>query len=156
MTTNAAPMGHLSAAGKFANWSAGLSALGMHGPASMARGLASGQQIAAQKAMLQQRAGNLASPMHAQTTHESSGSADGINATRHDQAFGDLNSSVHQKGGYSLNPLRDAHPQEMGAAVNYYAAHRSEVEQADDPLKAAVLGAGADASDLAERLGYNN
>lgn len=150
-------MGHLDAAGKFANWSAGLSAAGLHAPAAMARGLASGQQIAAQKAMLQQRAGNLASPPSspAQIARESSGLADGINATRHDQAFGDLNRSVHQKGGYSLKPLSDAHPQEMGAVVNYYDAHRAEVEQADDPLKAAVLGAGADASSLAERLGYD-
>jgi len=143
-------MGHLSAAGKFANWSAGLSALGMHGPASMARGLASGQQIAAQKAMLQQRAGALASSSSssAQIARERSG------LENHHEVFGDLNAMALSKNGYSLTPLRDAHPREMGAAVNYYAYHRSEVEQADDPLKAAVLGAGADASDLAERLGY--
>ncbi|MDO9128885.1 MAG: hypothetical protein Q7U34_03375, partial [Anaerolineales bacterium] len=59
----ASAMGHLNAAQNFTNWSAGLGALGMHGPASMARGLASGQQIAAQKVMLQQRAGDLASPV---------------------------------------------------------------------------------------------
>jgi len=146
----ASAMGHLSAAGKFANWSAGLSALGMHGPASMARGLASGQQIAAQKAMLQQRAGDLASSSSssAQIARERSG------LENHHEVFGDLNAMALSKNGYSLTPLRDAHPREMGAAVNYYAYHRSEVEQADDPLKAAVLGAGADASDLAERLGY--
>ena len=147
-TGAASAMGHLGAAGKFANWSAGLSALGMHGPASMARGLASGQQIAAQKAMLQQRAGDLASSSPAQIAHDRSG------LENHHEVFGDLNAMALSKNGYSLTPLRDAHPREMGAAVNYYAYHRSEVEQADDPLKAAVLGAGADASDLAERLGY--
>jgi hypothetical protein len=143
-------MGHLNAAQNLTNWSAGLSALGMHGPASMARGLASGQQIAAQKAMLQQRAGDLASSSSssAQIARERSG------LENHHEVFGDLNAMALSKNGYSLTPLRDAHPREMGAAVNYYAYHRSEVEQADDPLKAAVLGAGADASDLAERLGY--
>ncbi len=148
----ASAMGHLNAAQNFTNWSAGLGALGMHGPASMARGLASGQQIAAQKAMLQQRAGDLASPMTSpeKIAEQSSGLAN------HNEMYGDLNAMALNKNGHSLKPLRDAHPQDMGAAVKYYAAHRSEVEQADDPLKAAVLGAGADASDLAERLGYNN
>ncbi len=148
----ASTMGHLNAAQNFTNWSAGLGALGMHGPASMARGLASGQQIAAQKAMLQQRAGDLASPVTSpeKIAEQSSGLAN------HNEMYGDLNAMALNKNGHSLKPLRDAHPQDMGAAVKYYAAHRSEVEQADDPLKAAVLGAGADASDLAERLGYNN
>jgi len=152
----ASAMGHLDAAEKFANQSVLYGALGLRTPAGMARGLAHAQQLAAQKTMLQERASNftrsssstaMAPQSSMDIAHKSSGLDD------FDRAFESFDSLVRQKG-YHLGPLRDADPQGVGAAVRYYANHPVEVAKADNPLEAAVRGAGNEAIVLADLLDF--
>ena len=152
----ASAMGHLNAAEKFANQSVLYGALGLRTPAGMARGLAHAQQLAAQKTMLQERASNftrsssstaMAPQSSMDIAHKSSGLDD------FDRAFESFDSLVRQKG-YHLGPLRDADPQGVGAAVRYYANHPVEVAKADNPLEAAVHGAGSEAIVLADLLDF--
>jgi len=150
---SAQAMGHLDAAEKFANKSVLYGALGLRTPAGMARGLAHAQQLAAQKAMLQERASKFSkSSTMPPTTMDIARKSSGLDAF--DQASESFDSLIHQKGGYRLAPLRDADPSGIGAAVRYYADHPVEVAKADDPLEAAVRGAGNEAIVLADLLDF--